>query len=499
MSSFLFCAGPLLLLFVLTIVLMRVFVAPFIGPLKFGWGRLAAYAAVSFGIIYATYRMRSVVEGVGRTEEQYRLMIQSASEGIVILDRSGKYIDANDKAVEILGYSRVELLRMNSPNTVQFEGLRRRKDGTDVYVEASATTLRNGNLMGIIRDVTERKRTQEELHRSQQKYKSLFDNSLAAVYRFTAQGKFLDCNQAFAKIFLRASPAEVMDRPTSDFCFEPKLHELFLRHLRRRGTLTGSELLLRRKDGTPVWALANVTLSEEEGVEIVHGTLIDITDRKRAEDRITASLREKEVLLKEVHHRVKNNLQIISSLLALQADSIEDPRALAAFQVSQERINSIALLHETLYRSDDLARIDMAQYIQRLATDLANTYRPVSGSGINLNLCVPHVLVDLNVAMPCGLIVTELLTNSFKYAFPEGGEGEIYVELVEHRDGDLVLTIGDTGVGLPLGLVPGKSESLGLELVNTLVKQLKGKLTMPAALGAEFQIHFTPLTKKGAL
>jgi two-component sensor histidine kinase len=255
-----------------------------------------------------------------------------------------------------------------------------------------------------------------------------------------------------------------------------------------------SEGLIRRKDGSDLFVEASVALLGDGNIM---GMIRDVSRRKRAEEQVAASLREKEVLLKEIHHRVKNNLQIISSLLSLQADHIDDPLALAKFRESQERINSIALLHESLYRSADFARIDIAHYIQRLATNLSDTYCSTCESRVKVNVQVSHLLLDLGTAMPCGLIITELLTNSIKYAFPEGQEGEVYVRLDSDADGAIALTIGDTGVGLPPDTVLGQTDSLGLQLVDTLVKQLKGTIVISRELGTQFHITFTPQTKTG--
>ena len=201
----------------------------------------------------------------------------------------------------------------------------------------------------------------------------------------------------------------------------------------------------------------------------------DITESRQAEEQIKASLKEKEVLLKEIHHRVKNNLQIISSLLNLQSAEIEDPKACQRFRESQDRVKAMALIHERLYQSGDLAKIDFAGYVRSLTGHLTRSYR-VNASAIRLNLEVESVPMNLDIAIPCGLIINELVSNSFKYAFPKGGSGEIRVRFAEESDGTLKLVVQDTGIGFPADKNPEESDSLGLKLVRSLTDQLGGEL-----------------------
>jgi two-component sensor histidine kinase len=216
---------------------------------------------------------------------------------------------------------------------------------------------------------------------------------------------------------------------------------------------------------------------------------VELEERRRAEARIQASLEEKEILLKEIHHRVKNNLQVISSLLNLQATSIADERIAEMFRDSQNRINSMGLIHERLYQTGDLARIDLAQYIQDLAKNLFYSYAGESRN-IGLHVRVGDVVLDVDASIPCGLIINELVSNSLKHAFPGGQGGDIYIDLHREADGQLLLSVRDNGVGLPPGLDYRSTLSLGLKLVNTLVRQLRGQLEGRGDQGTEFRIRF---------
>jgi two-component sensor histidine kinase len=221
-----------------------------------------------------------------------------------------------------------------------------------------------------------------------------------------------------------------------------------------------------------------------------HKLIIEVAERKRAEDQIKISLREKEVLLQEIHHRVKNNLQVVSSLLNLQAGYIEDPQALEIFKESQHRVRSMALIHEKLYRSEGLARIDFAEYIRDLSAYLLRSQN-AHGRGIGLNIEADDVFLAIDKAVPCGLILNELVSNSLKHAFPNGQTGEIRIELRTDQKQQLILKVGDSGIGFPEDIDFCNTTSLGLQLVNTLVNQLDGTIELSRNNGTEFKIRFS--------
>jgi two-component sensor histidine kinase len=217
--------------------------------------------------------------------------------------------------------------------------------------------------------------------------------------------------------------------------------------------------------------------------------LRDITDRKHAEEQVKSSLREKEVLLQEIHHRVKNNLQIISSLLNLQSRNISSEKVKDMFRMSRDRIRSMALIHEKLYQSKDLAKINFSLYIQSITVHLMQTYN-ASVDRIKLDAEVKDVFLDINKAIPCGLIVNELVSNSLKHAFPDNMKGNIRVLLLSGNNGNLCLSVGDDGIGLSEDVYVQKPHSLGLQLVNDLIDQLGGTLELDLSEGASYQIFF---------
>jgi len=208
-----------------------------------------------------------------------------------------------------------------------------------------------------------------------------------------------------------------------------------------------------------------------------------------AERELRAALREKEVLVQEIHHRVKNNLQVVVSLLDMQAEAVADPRVRAAFEDSQARLQAIALIHEQLSQGVSLTRLDAANYLRRLSTRLFETYSPPDGR-ITLELEVEEIALDGNVAIPCGLMLNELLSNALKHAFPGGRSGTVIITLRQEPPGTCMLTVRDTGVGLPEGLDIRQTDSLGLQLVSRLIEQLGGILTLVRGGGTTVKLTF---------
>jgi two-component sensor histidine kinase len=219
--------------------------------------------------------------------------------------------------------------------------------------------------------------------------------------------------------------------------------------------------------------------------------------RRQAEAQIRSSLAEKEVLLQEIHHRVKNNLQVISSLLNLQAHSIEDGQIQEIFKDSQNRIRSMSLIHEKLYSSQNLDQIDFGDYARDLALFLFHFYQAESRA-LNLTVQTDSALLDIDIAVPCGLILNELATNALKHAFVDGRSGEIRIEFRNTSDGYLRLIVQDNGIGFPQNLDFRNSTSLGLQLVDTLVRQINGSIGLRHdigsnnGIGTRFEVTFTP-------
>ena len=263
--------------------------------------------------------------------------------------------------------------------------------------------------------------------------------------------------------------------------------------LRRDRTIASIESALVDRSGRRIAVLMSVAGFRGRSEEEIEGFIISATDigeRIAAEDLIRQSLEEKELLLKEIHHRVKNNLQIISSLLNLQSRAIEDTHALEMLADSQNRVKSMALIHEKLYQSEDLARVDFADYIQALASSLFQSYQ--MSTKIRLRVEVQDVMLGIDQAIPCGLIVNELVSNALKHGFVDGDDGTVVVRFESAEGGRVALHVEDDGVGIAESIDVQTTESLGLNLVSILVSQLNGDITLENTAGTHVTVLFAP-------
>lgn len=231
------------------------------------------------------------------------------------------------------------------------------------------------------------------------------------------------------------------------------------------------------------------TDNEVQLLQTMAGHVAHAIERKSAGEEIKAALKEKEILLREIHHRVKNNLQVISSLIKLQSKSIEDETIREKLKESQNRVKSMAIIHERLYESVNLAGIDFKGYTKHLAQDLFRSYG--TGPNIKIKTDIDSVFLNIDKAVPLGLILNELISNSLKHAFPDGRKGEIRILLHQDNGGNYSLIVSDNGAGLPSHMDFRNTKSLGLQLVNALTKQLKGNIELDSSNGTQFSITFS--------
>lgn len=451
-----------------------------------------------------------------RAEEKYRGIFDNAVEGIFQSLPEGAYTSANPALAKMLGYSSPKalieegggigsrhfaerrdweeyvFLMEHSGFVRDFETRFIRKDKTPIWVSISARTVgdEGGEALryeGMVEDITRRKQTEDALRESEERYRTFIDSTSDIATLKDDDLKYIMVNRAFLNLHGK-SEEEVIGRRPSDIVDQEVaqiLRETDLKALQSQDLSIGERCLYNR---TFLVRKFPVKLS---GNRIgVGGLSHDITERVEAEKQLLASLEEKEVLLREVHHRVKNNMQIVYSLLRLQSKSTNDAQVREAYRESQDRVKSMALVHEHLYRSSSLAHVDMPEYIRSLTSSLVASH---GARWVSLSTTVEGLLFGPDIAIPCGLIINELVANSLKHAFEGRRNGAIAVSLSKTSRGKCTLTVKDNGIGF----VPEKRgyglRSLGLQLVRGLTKQLQGTIEFTADNGTKVSINF-PIT-----
>jgi len=345
-------------------------------------------------------------------------------------------------------------------------------------------------------DISEQKKKEREIR----KLSKVVETSNQAVAITDLETRIVYVNQGLLKNSSFEND-ELIGKPVLHFSDEEgaKLfHEEIMPTLLSEGAWQG-EINLKRKDGTlfPTDMNCSVICTETGEPEYLVAIYSDITERKRAENVIKAALKEKEVLLREIHHRVKNNLQIIISLLNLQSKKITNKIALESLTESNTRIRAMSLIHEILYQSDDLAKIDFKAYINKLIKVVARAFTG-SGGNISYSVTVAQIRLSVDDAVPIALIINELLTNSYKYAFPAQRRGKVEIILKKSGPQATELSISDNGIGLPDDIDIHHSETLGLQLVSDLAEgQLEGSLQIERVNGTRFVIRFSPQKTNG--
>jgi len=483
-------------------------------------------------------------------------LLDGATDSIMLHDFDGNAIYLNETAYKSRGYTENEMLNINlrdleppeyakliKPRIEElivkgeniFESATFCKDGSIMPTEVHAQIIESGGrklIFGSARNITERKKAETELKKYQEHLEELVEERTAKLkkineellkeikVRTEVEKALKESENRYRTIFENTGTATlIIEKDTTISLVNSKAEALFgyprediegkkswtelvakddldkmkeYHHLRRIGSDAApktyeSKLIDFR--GNVKNILLNIAMIPGTKKSLV--SLLDITEHKEAEEKIRKSLEEKELLLREIHHRVKNNMQIISSLLNLQSEHVKDKEALDVFKESQNRVRSMAMIHETLYRSKDLLSIDFRKYIESLVSGLFVSYG-IDPKLIKIQINVEDVLLNIDTAIPCGLFINELLTNSLKHAFPHGREGKISIDL-HSVDDRFIFTINDNGIGFPEDLDFKNTDTLGLQLVNHLVNQVDGTIELDRSHGIKFTIVFKEL------
>ncbi|MDI6723344.1 MAG: PAS domain S-box protein [Methanobacterium sp.] len=450
-------------------------------------------------------------------EKLKSLILDNVVDPIFVHDLQGNFIYVNQNACKSLGYTKDELMKLNLHDLVipQFEQIITprikeletkkelkfqtayfRKDGSILPLEIHARIIEFHNeklIFSIAKDITNYKRIVEAIKEREKHLSLITDNMLDLIYQVNKKGIFEYVSPSL-KDLLGYEVEDVIGKKDIELIkiVHPDDLNIIINAIQTAiATLKPKRIQHRYKhaDGHYIWVetIGN-PLSNEKG-EFSGAVYItrDIQELKRIENQLKSSLEEKEVLLKEIHHRVKNNMQIISSLLNLQSKCLKDENAIRILKESRDRVKSMAIVHEKLYQSDNFSRINFAEYIKKLLYDLLSSYG-INSKFIKQKINVENILLDINFAIPCGLIINELVSNSIKHAFPNG-RGEIGVEFYL-KSNKHILIIADNGVGFPEYLDFQNTETLGLRLVNALVTQLYGKIELYRDEGTTFKIIF---------
>lgn len=462
-------------------------------------------------------------EQLRRSEARVRAIINQAYIGIAQISLKGEFLEVNQQFSEMFGYSAQELLNLTFMDITHPENMDAslhaleamsagksdfftiekqyfHKSGRVVYANLSVSLVKdnNGNpdyFVSVFHDITQKKEAEAQIQIQAAKLNAIIESSSHLIWTVNKNIALTSFNKNFTDLMqmrygTSVSEGVIINRGT--FVSSSSHNEFWNKKYSAafKGSPQHFEALFEDSNGSQSWmeVYLNPIFNFEGKVEEVSGIGHDITEKKLSEEKLMLSLKEKEVLLKEVHHRVKNNLQVISSILNLQSSYVKDIKTLELLKESQNRIKSMAFIHESLYQTKDFSSINFSEYVTNLSKNLIHSYTSFENK-IELELEVQQVFLNLDIAIPCGLIINELVSNALKYAFPKGSKGIVKIDL-KSENNLIKLVISDNGVGLSRKIDFRNTDSLGLQLVVTLVEQLGGKIRLQRTKGSKFTISF---------
>lgn len=456
-----------------------------------------------------------------KSQEKYKTLFEAFPIGLSITDDQGSVIETNPASASLLNLSsrrrhplQAQAAKLIWPDgrpltsadlptvkplreqqTVDYPELGIRQRGGEVLwlrVTATPMPLEGYGVAMAFSDITEHKRAEDALRESELRFRAVFEQTALGISLADPEGRYLSTNPAL-QAMLGYRSEDLRGRQFSEFSLPDQADqdwEIYHELVRGRRSHYRVEHRYLRQDGQPIWCRLTVSSvrNSQGDLQFTIGVVEDITEQKRSELRIQAALQEKEILLREIHHRVKNNLQIISSLLRLQSESIKSRKYLRIFRDAWSRIESMSLIHEELYQARDLSKVNLLEYIQGLAAKLFHSYG-IDTDRIRLQLNIEQIELSIDAGVICGLILNELLTNSLKYAFPDQRSGCITLTLQQDQT-QTRLQVQDDGIGIPADFDWAETDSLGLQLVSTLTEQLEGTIELDRIAGTTFTIVF---------
>jgi len=452
-----------------------------------------------------------------QSEKHYRMLIENSSDIISIIASDLTILYMSNSIRKNVGYDPIDLIGENLLDLINMEDrlkllgyldnvkhdskadsycsfrfLHENQSWETLETIASEVSDQEGHAMCYIlnsRNITEHERDQKALRESENRYRTLFESASDPIYIHDMKNNFLQVNRVACdhlgytrEELLQMNP---MDINSSEYI--SKVSEEIWKLQKQNHVIF--ETVHSKKDGSNIPVEVNARIIEYRKELVILCIARDITDRKKAEDLIKASLEEKEMLLKEIHHRVKNNMQVVSSLLRTQSAQVSNENTKKILEESQNRISAMSLIHELLYQSENLSKIDFQGFIRRLVGNLKSFYQ-VDNRQVEVVINSKEVSLGIDSAVPCGLIINELVANAFKYAFPGDIPGRINI-LMEQNENDVILVIGDNGIGLPDDFDPSKSMTMGFQLVRNIAEhQLLGEMSLLSEKGTMVSIRF---------
>lgn len=446
-------------------------------------------------------------------------LIDSSPVAIITLDGDGKVVLYNKKAEHIFGWNEEEVVgdylpyilrdghkkyqytlerALNSKEPYVVELNRRNKDNKLLNLRfhvapLKADTSLNERVMIIIEDITERKKAKNALLESEQNYRDLVEASTDLIWKQNKSGKLLFVNKKSALV-IGYDPQEMVGRNFSKFIEKDtaRYFKILSKKVLNGESFENFDLLIKHKNGSQIHFIATVYPTYDAKGNIIGctGTAGDVTHIIEYQKQLEDSLKEKEILIKEIHHRVKNNLSVLSGLLMLQSKKLDDENAREAFEKSQARIKSIATVHEKLYQNEVFTWIEIKSYLEQLTNDIKSS-SSLPGDNIEIKVIGDEVNLSMNHAVPFGILANELIINAYKYAFKGRNKGLITL-IISEDGGEVMFRVSDDGIGLPEDFTDMKKGSLGMTLVHSLTEQLEGELDITSNKGTTFTLTFRP-------